>query len=611
VAVVARVQSLVMKFFAPISRFAACGCILAALATLASPARAEVTIGVFAYQGERAAMSDWSPMVAALNRDLPGHGFRLESFDADGLQAALAAGRVDLVITNPGYYVTLETAFGLSRIATLQSRNAARDGAALGSVVLTRADRRDLSTLADLAGRRVAAVAPEAFGGYLIAARELLRAGVDPESALGELRFLGLPMTRILDAVRDGEVDAGIVRACLPEQLAREGVLRLDDFRILSPRQVDGFDCALSSALYPDWPIAVTRRLDPALAKAVARVLLAMPENAEHVSWSVPRDYQPVFDLYRELRLGPYAYLREITPEGLARRFWPWLLGLLAVLVAGVAHTVRVEHLVHRRTRELKDSLVAREAAEHRARDQQEKMEHLSRLSILGELSGSLAHEINQPLASIATYANSLLRRDAAGTLTPDALREACGEIAGEAERASGVVQRIRHFARKRAAVREPVDLVVLAAEAKRLVSGMLVQCPEIAIASPASPCVALCDGLQIQQVLVNLIKNAIDAARGLPEARQGIRLCFSRSGNRVIVEVADRGTGLDADQRERLFEAFFTTKPDGLGLGLPICKSIIEAHGGRLWAEANVDGIGMRFFFQLPCHEPSDESVA
>lgn len=602
-----------MKPFAPSFRFAACVSILAAFAFPAMPARADVAIGVFAYQGERAAMSDWSPMVDALNRELPGHDFHLDSYDADGLKAALAAGRVDLVITNPGYYVTLETAFGLSRIATLQSRNAARDGAALGSVVLTRADRTDLATLSDLAGRRVAAVAPEAFGGYLIAARELLHAGVDPESALGALRFLGLPMTRILDAVRDGEVDAGIVRACLPEQLAREGALRLDDFRVLSPRQIEGFDCALSSALYPDWPIAVTRRLDPALAKAVARVLLAMPENAEHVSWSVPRDYQPVFDLYRELRLGPYAYLREITPEGLARRFWPWLLGLLAVLVAGVAHTVRVEHLVHRRTRELKDSLAAREAAEHRARDQQEKMEHLSRLSILGELSGSLAHEINQPLASIATYANSLLRRDAAGTLTPDALREACGEIAGEAERASGVVQRIRHFARKRAAVREPVDLVGLAREARRLVAGMLVQCPEIVVEAPppASSCVALCDGLQIQQVLVNLIKNAIDAARGLPEARQGIRLRFACANRRVVVEVADQGAGLDAAQRERLFEPFFTTKPDGLGLGLPICKSIVEAHGGRLWAEANAGGIGMRFFFQLPCHEPSDESVS
>lgn len=566
-----------------------------------------VAVGVFAFQGEQAAISDWSPVIDHLNRQLPGHGFHLRNYDADGLREAIAAKQVDLVITNPGYYVTLEAQFGLSRIATLQSPHAARSGQALGSVVLARAERTDLVNLRDLAGRSVAAVAPDAFGGYLIAAREMLRDGVDPESAVRETRFLGLPMTRIVEAVKNREVDAGIVRACLPEQMAREGLIRMEEFRVLSPRRVDGFDCALSSPLYPDWPIAVTRHFDPGLAKSVARVLLSMPEGQDRVSWSVPLDYQPVLELYRDLRVGPYAYLRDITPEGLARRFWPWLLGLLALLAAWIVHTVRVEHLVHQRTRELNDSLAAREAAERRVRDNQERIEHLSRLSILGELSGRLAHEINQPLTSIGTYANSLLRRDAAGTLTPEALREACGEIASEAERAGGVVRRIRHFARKRAAVRELVDVFRLVEDAQRMVAGMLVSCPEIVIEREAGlECRVLCDGLQIQQVLLNLIKNAIDAARGLPDDRQGIRVRLTRADNRLVVQVVDRGAGLDAAQRERLFEPFFTTKPDGLGLGLPICRSIIEAHGGRLWAEANEDGVGMCFSFQLPCHESS-----
>ncbi len=566
-----------------------------------------VAVGVFAFQGEQAAISDWSPVIDHLNRELPGHGFHLHNYDADGLREAIAAKQVDLVITNPGYYVTLEAQFGLSRIATLQSPHAARSGQALGSVVLARAERTELVKLRDLAGRSIAAVAPEAFGGYLIAAREMLRDGVDPESAVRETRFLGLPMTRIVEAVIGREVDAGIVRACLPEQMAREGLIRMEEFRVLSPRYVDGFDCALSSPLYPDWPIAVTRHLDSQLAKSLARVLLAMPEGQDRVSWSVPSDYQQVLDLYRDLRVGPYAYLRDITPEGMARRFWPWLLGLLALLAVWIVHTVRVEHLVHQRTRELNDSLAARDAAERRVRDNQERMEHLSRLSILGELSGSLAHEINQPLTSIGTYANSLLRRDAAGTLTPDALREACGEIASEAERAGGVVQRIRHFARKRVAVREPVDLFLLIEEARRMVAGMLISCPKIAVEREAGlECRVLCDGLQIQQVLLNLIKNAIDAARGLPDDRQVIRVRLTGADNRLVVHVIDLGAGLDAAQRMHLFEPFFTTKPDGLGLGLPICRSIIEAHGGRLWADANEDGVGMCFSFQLPCHESS-----
>lgn len=584
----------------------ACALLAAAsLNALAAARQSDVAIGVFAYQGERAAISDWSPVIDYLNKSLPAQRFHLHNYDAGALRQAIAEHKIDLVITNPGYYVAMESEFGLSRIATLVSPHVARNSQAIGSVVLTRADRQDLHSLADLAGQRVAAVSAEAFAGYLVAAREMRRVGVDPESDLQETQFLGLPMTAIIAAVRSGQADAGIVRACLPEQLASRGEFTFADFRILSPRQAPGFDCALSTPLYPDWPIAVTRQTDPALAKAVARALLSMPEGAGNITWSVPADYQPVHDLYRELRLGPYAYLREITPEGLARRFWPWLAGLLVMLVAWLIHTVRVEQLVHRRSAELRESLQARETAEKRARDHQEQMEHLSRLSILGELSGSLAHEINQPLTSIGTYARSVLRRQAAGNLTPAAISEACGEIAAEAERAGGIVQRIRHFAKKRTAARDLADLAEVCDEARRLVVGMLVTAPHITIERQAAvDCRVLADGPQIQQVLLNLIKNAIDAARDLPAARQDIRIVIEQAEHRLVTHVIDRGTGLDAAQREHLFEAFFTTKANGLGLGLPICKSIIEAHGGRLWAEPNADGIGMCFSFSLPRHE-------
>ena len=562
----------------------------------------DVAIAVFAYQGERAAAADWSPVIDYLNRALPEHRFRLAQYDADGLRRAVAGQQVDLLITNPGYYVAMEAEFGVSRIATLDTHDA-DPARALGSVVLVRADRGDLRELADLAAKRVAAVAADAFGGYLIAAREMLRKGVDPESDLRETRFVGLPMSKVIDAVMSGEVDAGIVRACLPEQMAAQGTLRLADFRALGAQP--GLDCALSTPLYPNWPIAVTRQTDPVLAKAVALALLAMPASAG-VSWAVPADYQPVHELFRELRSGPYAYLRETTPEGLVRRFWPWLFGVFAILFASIVHTVRVEQQVHRRTAELRDSLAARERAEARTRESQEQMEHLSRLSILGELSGTLAHELNQPLTTIGTYARSVLRRQESGRLSPEAITEACAEIANEAERAGGIVKRIRHFARKRVARRECVDLAAIADDARRLVVGMLARAPAIVIDDRlAGGCDVLADGAQIQQVFLNLLKNAIDAGRDLPAERQSLRVLIEAAESRAVVHVIDCGSGLSADQLARLFEPFFTTKPDGLGLGLPICKTIIEAHGGRLSAAANADGIGMRFSFSLPRTTP------
>lgn len=565
----------------------------------------DVTIGVFVYQGERAATEDWSPILDYLQRTLPEHRFRLEQYDVDGLRAAIAAEQVDLVITNPGYYVVMENEFGISRIATLASPMALSTRQAIGSVVIARADRQDLHDLADLSGKRIAAVAPAAFGGYLVAAREMLKQGIDPESDLGEIRFVGLPMSNVIEAVLTGRADAGIIRACYAEQLSQQGLLRITDLRFLSTHPVNGLPCAVTTPLYPDWPIAVTRQTDPALAKSVAQALLSMPTVKGGLSWSVPADYQPVHDLYRELRIGPYAYLRDITPEGLLRRFWPWLLAALALLAGGIVHTVRVEHLVQRRTAELRESLRARDLAETRMRESQEQMDHLSRLSILGEISGSLAHEINQPLTTIGNYARTVLRRQGNGQLTPEAISEACDEIVHEAERAGGIVQRIRHFARKREATREPADLPAIAAEARRLIVGIMAQAPEIVIDNRiGGSCRALADGAQIQQVLLNLIKNAIDASRDLAAERQGIRILLEAKDKRLLIHVIDRGVGLSDAQQAHLFEPFFTTKQDGLGLGLPICKTIVEAHGGRLWAEPNTDGPGMRFSVSLPCHE-------
>lgn len=564
----------------------------------------DVAIGVFAYQGERASTSDWNPLISYLNQALPEHHFRLENHDADSLRQAIAGERIDLAITNPGHYITMEAEFGLSRIATLESAGVSA-AKALGSVVLVRSDRTDLKELSDLAGQRVAAVAPDAFGGYLLAAQAMLRSGVDPETDLKEILFIGLPMSQVIEAVLQGKVDAGIVRACVPEQMVRDAQLAPDDFRVLSQRQENHFPCALSTPLYPDWPLAVTRQTDPELAKRVAHALLSMTQTADGMGWTVPADYQPVHDVYRELRVGPYAYLRETTPEGMARRFWPWLLGALIALVAWITHTIRVEQLVHRRTAQLRDSLQAREQAESRMRESQEQMEHLSRLSVLGELSGNLAHELNQPLTTIGTYARTVLRRQDSGRLTPEGISEACTQIVSEAERAGGIVQRIRHFAKKRSAVRAPVDLALIANEARHLIVGMLAHPPTIDIDNRLPEhCRVLADGPQIQQVLLNLIKNALDAGRNLPPERHRIQVLIEAVDHWAHLHVMDQGCGLEPPQLAHLFQPFFTTKPDGLGLGLPICKTIIEAHGGRLWAEPNADGPGMRFSFSLPCHE-------
>ncbi|WP_211166938.1 sensor histidine kinase [Aromatoleum evansii] len=584
------------------------GAVLFLLATLA-PARAAPTdepdtvrIGVLAFLGADATIGEWSPVLRRLQDALPGRTVSLVQLDHAGLRDAAAAGDIDFLITNPGHYVELEAELGASRILTLDPGPTRTPERAIGSAVIVKAGNDRLRTLDDLRGKRVAVVSTEVFGGFQTIWRELAAQDIDPQRDFAELKPVGLPMTRVFEAVARGEADAGIVRSCLLE--SREEWRR--GFTVLGARSESDFPCATSTRLYPDWPLATLRHTPTALAKEVTLALLAMSTARDGMEWAVPADYQAVHEMFRELQIGPYAYLREPTLMVLAERYWRWIAAFALLLAAWILYTVRVEHLVHARTAELRAALAAREALEARIRANQEQADHLARLSVLGELSGTLAHELNQPLATIVNYAQSLVRRSDNGRLTDDAVREASSEIAGQAERAAGILGRIRGFAKKRAAVRERVAPAALASEAVALFRGMLANAPEVSIDDtlPAGAIVEV-DPLQIQQVLLNLLKNGYDAARGLPRERQRLAIRIGEgageSAGHACIAVRDHGSGLDAAARERLFEPFFTTKPDGLGLGLSICRTIAEAHRGRLTVDGTGEGPGCEFILSLP----------
>ena len=564
----------------------------------AACAQADVRIGVLDFLGAEATVGEWSPLLRHLGSSLPGHRVSLIQLDHARMRAAVIAGELDFIITNPGHYVELEAELGASRILTLDVGRGRTPERALGSVVIVRADRRDLNTLSDLRGKRVATLGREGFGGFQLFWGALAAAGLSPDTDLAEVQTVGLPMSRVLEAVASGRADAGILRSCLLEKLGEAGTA----FRVLSPRNEPGFPCATTTPLYPDWPLASLRQTSPALAKSVAIALLSMDVERDGLAWAVPADYQTVHELFRSLQIGPYAYLREPTLMVMAQRYWPWVGGFALLMLGWILYTVRVEYLVQKRTAALSTALAERDQLEASARAAHEQADHLARLSVLGELSGTLAHELNQPLATITNYASSVIRRADKGRLTDAALREATTEIAAQAERASAILGRIRAFARKRTAAREAVEPAELANEAIALFRGMMARAPQVSLVDtlPAGCRIAV-DRLQIQQVLLNLLKNGYDASRDLPHARQALEVRLAGADGKLDIVVRDHGSGLDATAHEHLFEAFFTTKTDGLGLGLSICRSIAEAHGGRLIATPPASGPGTCFTLSLP----------
>ena len=253
---------------------------------------------------------------------------------------------------------------------------------------------------------------------------------------------------------------------------------------------------------------------------------------------------------------------------------------------------------------------VSREqTTERRAADLEAELIHVSRLSAMGQMASTVAHELNQPLGAAEIFAAAALRRlpaDATGEIAKAAAAIAqCGE---QVRRAGQILKRLREFASRRQSERKPESLRKVMDEAMALaLIGVGTENLEIAISDSAPPNV-LIDRIQIQQVVVNLVRNAIEAMSGLAAKRLDVTLATT-SGGEAQITVADNGPGLDAGVRHDLFTPFVTTKGDGLGIGLSICRTIVEAHGGFIWAENRPDG-GAAFSFTLP-RAPGEDGPA
>jgi PAS domain S-box-containing protein len=232
---------------------------------------------------------------------------------------------------------------------------------------------------------------------------------------------------------------------------------------------------------------------------------------------------------------------------------------------------------------------------------ERQELAHISRLSTMGELAASLAHELRQPLTAILSNAQAAQRFIAADSAQLDEVREILFDIIQDNSRAAEVIRRMRSLVKKEGVELLPIELPTIVQDVILLTrsDAMLHNIRVLVDVGPGLPPLRG-DRVQLQQVLLNLLLNAFDAMQDCPANQREITVRAKRDGGQVEISLADHGTGLVADALEKIFEPFYTTKRDGLGMGLAISRSIIDAHGGRLWAKNNVDR-GTTFGFTLP----------
>jgi len=249
--------------------------------------------------------------------------------------------------------------------------------------------------------------------------------------------------------------------------------------------------------------------------------------------------------------------------------------------------------------------LLLRERGTHRMREMHTELMHTQRLALMGQTASMLAHELNQPLAAASNYL-AALRRLASNSGAPQApkMEETAQKANQQIQRAGGIVKRLRSFIDKRDTERSVESPAILIDDAVMLLGTLEEGVKLQTVVEPTVPFV-LIDRIQLQQVLVNLMRNAIEAMRGSPQRELVLRV--HELPNRMVeISLQDTGPGLPKEVAQRLFQPFVTSKKDGMGVGLSICHGIITDHGGRIWAEAVADG-GTLFRFTLPMVEEQE----
>lgn len=524
---------------------------------------------------------------------LPQFRFETDYLGTGDLMRRMEAREIDLAVAPASFFFFAQRPLMNRFVASIVSDAAVDAEESAAAAVIVRRDREDLKTLADLKGRSVSLVRDEVSPGELELKREVVRIGLDPDHFFGqELREPRLRMRAVVTDVLSGRTDAGILRACFLEELERSGLRgAYGELRVLDERKDDGLHCRHSTPAYPGWMLASTASLSQEAARAITAVLLTKPANAWGQHWTVSPNVEAYDDLFRTLRIGPYAYLREWT---LARIWSEWKAAIIIVLISIVGlcvHGFVLEKLVGLRTRELKEAWKKQQETEREAREASARLESLQRAGAVGQISSIVAHEMKQPLGVIQNLSRGTLRLIEDEPETLDEVAQAVESINDEAVRAAQIIDRVRSWSQGR------VNRQVLEADqgVKRAVQSFMLtnRSRGISIRTGVLQSVKVwMDPLELELIVVNLLSNVAEAARKSDHPTVMIDLQTARESlpgdvAAVVLTITDNGPALSDQTFAALgCTALQTTREGGLGLGLMIVRTLAENNVGRLTFE-------------------------
>lgn len=269
-------------------------------------------IGVLAKNGPIKAMKMWKATGDYLTSQIKGKTFEIVPLGFDEVNPAIESSIVDFFLVNSSMFVTAKVKYGAKAVATMINSRQGKPLKSFGGVILVAEDNDNINSIEDLKGKTFFAVKESSFGGWQMAYKEMLDAGVDPYKDFEKLEFVGKHDNVVL-AIQNGVADAGTVRTDTLERMATAGEIDMADFKIINEKKHEGFPFVCSSALYPEWPLAKTKNTDDAVVKEVVAALKALKtvqeaaKNASIIGWVDALDYEPVETLQKTLKVGAYS----------------------------------------------------------------------------------------------------------------------------------------------------------------------------------------------------------------------------------------------------------------------------------------------------------------
>ncbi len=536
-------------------------------------------VGILAPRGIEAAENKWNPWLNHLHTQWLNEQFILVPLNLAQLNDAAHDSKLDFILAPQTGFLSIQQEMPLRLLANLESANTQNvsAGEEVGTAIWVN-QNADIQNIADLRHKKIAAVAENAFGGYLLGYKLLQDASLREKQDY-QIVFTGYPIDQVLIKLQQQEVDAAIAPVCLMEEMQQNNAIQAKQFRLLNPVTIPS-NCASSSHLLPSWALAALPSVPNALAKHMSQFLLS-PQPQDMPQWTPPVTSQAAEDVLRAIYQHPdQRNILQSFHMWLRQNYW--LVGsALVTLLLLLLNTAWMSILAHQRQKKLRK-------AYRQVRDYEELMAQADRMNLLGEMASGIAHEINQPLAVIQSYADgSLLRLQKIDNT--EGIQQAQRKIIEQVLRSVDIIQNLRAFSKPQ--IQDQFQDCILHANIEKCIQFFHIQHKQHSLLIEnqvpkdlvfhTSPSI-------LEQVLMNCLlnskqqkaQNIVIQVQALPKSKA------------IQLNIMDDAGGFSQERLDFPFVPFKSSKPTGLGLGLVICERLLLSIGASLQLSNRQDGI-------------------